>query len=152
MNNWKCCLSAKWHLEPCHTLYWRFLLYWSPWYQRFLQYWIDSLWIRLWYWIISSFNIKDDKRLQYWRFSYIEDKPSISGSDMEVIWYKSGVIWYWYMNYLILRITFCILGPILKIPDIEDLNLCYPCTGNGYIEPDIEDLQYQRFLHYIDSV
>jgi hypothetical protein len=83
------------------------------------------------------------KKLQYSRIFGIEDKTFGSGFRNQ---YWSGVLRYWYMSCSILKFTFCKSGPVLEIPDIEDLNLQYWIAGNGYIVPGIKDLQYGR-LH-----
>ncbi len=76
----------------------------------------------------------------------------MSGSGIEVIRYQSELLRYPYRSYSISKFTFCIFGPMSKIYDIEDLNLRYRSTGNGYIVPYMKDLQYQGFLYNIEII
>ncbi len=98
--------------------------------------------------MISKVSSISNRRPSISDTSIQKTKPFILGSDhdIEVIRYRSGVLQYWYSRCSILKFPFCISGPILKLPDIEDLNLRYRSTqaGNGYIVPcvDQEDLQY----------
>jgi hypothetical protein len=115
---------------------------------KVLWYQIDNLQYRK-----ISFYIEDVKKSFDIKESLISKiKSSISGLDIKNIWHQSGVLWYLYMIHLILKFTFCISGPISKIPYIKDLKLQYWRTGNWYIVPYIKELWYQRFLHHIGSL